>query len=139
MRERLQPNGVLAVNLIGSLKKESFMTASVVKTLQSAFDVVDVYPTFDANESATGVGNLAVMAYQGKRRELQVDHARFQSHASVRQKVFANLGRRYDFPAGTPAIVLTDDYNPVDFFDGWLREMVRKSILESTDWDILIS
>lgn len=139
MRERLRPNGVLAVNLIGSLQKETFMTASVVKTLQSAFDVVDAYPTFDTQNSETGIGNVAVMAYQGPRRELQVDHTRFQSHASVRQHVFANLGRRFEFPAGTPAMVLTDAYNPVDFFDGWLREMVRKSILESTDWDILIS
>jgi hypothetical protein len=139
MRERLRPNGVLAVNLIGSLKKETFMTASVVKTLQAAFDRVETYPTFNVQQSSTGLGNIAVMAYQGPRRELQVDPARFQSHASVRQNVFANLGRRYEFPVGTPAIILTDAYNPVDFFDGWLREMVRKTILEATDWDILIS
>lgn len=139
MRDRLRPNGVLAVNLIGSLKQETFMTASVVKTLQSAFDVVDVFPTFDTKKSANGVGNIALMAYQGQRRELQLDHNRFQSHPSVRQNVFANLGRRYEFPKGTPAMVLTDNYNPVDFFDGWLRELIRNSILESTDWDILIS
>ena len=139
MRERLMPNGVLAVNLIGSLRQETFMTASVVKTLQSAFDVVDAFPVFDTQKSETGVGNIALMAYQGQRRELRVEHNRFQSHPRVRQNVFANLGRRYEFPKDTPAMVLTDNYNPVDFFDGWLRELIRKSILESTDWDILIS
>ena len=139
MRERLNPGGVLAVNLIGSLKRETFMTSSVVKTLQSAFDAVDVYPTFDVEKSTTGVGNIILMAYQGKRRELRIDHARFQTHDSVRQQVFSNLGRRYQFPEGTRAMVLTDAYNPVDFFDGWLRELVRKRILESTDWDVLIS
>jgi spermidine synthase len=139
MRERLRPGGVLAVNLIGSLKQETFMTGSVVKTVESAFDAVDVYPTFDVEESATGVGNIILMAYQGKRRELRIDHARFQTHNSVRRQVFSNLGRRYQFPDGTRAMVLTDAYNPVDFFDGWLRELVRKRILESTDWDILVS
>lgn len=139
MRERLRPGGVLAVNLIGSLQRETFMTASVVKTLQTAFDVVDVFPSFDKDKSETGVGNIALMAYQGQRRELKVDHTRFQSHPSVRQNVFTNLGRRFEFPKGTPAMVLTDNYNPVDFFDDWLRELIRKNILQSTDWDILVS
>lgn len=139
MRERLRPNGVLAINLIGSLQRETFMTASIVKTLQSVFSVVDIYPTFNTEKSTIGVGNLALMSYQGERRELRIDHARFQSHARVSEQVFANLGRRYEFPAHTPAMILTDAYNPVDFFDGWLRETVRKSILESTNWDILIS
>lgn len=139
MRERLQPGGVLAVNLIGSLKQETFMTSSVVKTLQTAFDAVDVYPAFDVENSATGVGNIILMAYQGERRELQVDHARFQTHDSMRQSVFSILGKRYQFPKDTRAMVLTDAYNPVDFFDGWLRELVRQGILDSTDWDILIS
>lgn len=138
MRERLNPAGVLAVNIIGSVRQETYMTASVIKTLQAAFDQVEVFPTFDPATSSNGVGNLAIMAYQGQARTLRVDHARFQTHPSVRQRVFANLGRRFHFPAGTPAIVLSDDYNPIDFFDGWLRETVRKSIIQATDWDILI-
>lgn len=139
MRERLAPGGVLAVNLIGSLKQETYMTASVIKTLQAAFDEVDVFPAFDPQKSEMSVGNIALMAYQGPTRTLQVDHTRFQTHASVQLAVFANLGRKFEFPPGTPAIVLTDDYNPIDFFDGWLRETVRGMILETTDWDILIS
>jgi spermidine synthase len=139
MRERLNPGGVLAVNLIGSLKKETYMTASVIKTLRAAFDTVNVFPAFDRQKSATGVGNIALMAYQGPTRSLQVDYSRFQTHASVRRVVFASLGQPFEFPPGTPAMVLTDDYNPIDFFDGWLRETVRNMILETTDWDILIS
>jgi spermidine synthase len=139
MRDRLTPKGVLAINLIGSLKKETYMTASVVKTLQASFDQVGVYPAFDPRKSETGLGNLALMAYQGPARSLKLDHARFQTHEIVRRIVFSNLGREFEFPPGTPAIVLTDDYNPIDFFDGWLRETVRGMILETTDWDILIS
>lgn len=139
MRERLTPKGVLAINLIGSLKRETYMTASVVKTLQASFDQVGVYPAFDPQVSDTGIGNIALMAYQGPARSLRVDHARFQTHESVRRTVFANLGRSFEFPPGTPAMILTDDYNPIDFFDGWLRETVRGMILQTTDWDILIS
>ena len=139
MRDRLNPGGVLAVNLIGSLNKETYMTASVVKTLQAAFDVVDVFPAFDPNIAGSGIGNIALMAYQGPERRLRAAHGRFQTHPNVRRNVFTNLGRRFEFPADTPAIVLTDDYNPIDFFDRWLREAVRKSILDTTDWDILIS
>ncbi len=139
MRDRLTSKGVLAVNLVGSIKQETFMTASVIKTLQSAFDVVEVFPTFSPAESDNGVGNIAVMAYQGLTRTLQPDPDRFQPHPNVAKAVFLNLGQRFQFPADTPAIVLTDDYNPIDFFDGWLREVIRKNIVEGTDWDILIS
>lgn len=139
MRNRLTPNGVLAINLIGSLRKETYMTASVVKTLRAAFDQVGVYPMFDPRISDTGIGNIALIAYQGAARRLQADHARFQTHDIVRRGVFSILGQEFRFPPGTPAIVLTDAYNPIDFFDGWLRETVRGMVLKTTDWDILIS
>jgi spermidine synthase len=139
MRERLTPGGVLAVNLIGSIKHETFMTASVIKTLRSVFEQVEVFPTFDPQASEKGVGNLAVMAYQGPHRGLRVDHRRFVTHPNVRMDVFSNLGRRFEFFEDTPAMILTDDYNPIDFYDGWLRETVRRSIIDTTDWDILIS
>jgi len=139
MRDRLRPGGVLAVNLIGSLKKETYMTASVIKTVRAAFDQVGVFPAFDRQNSETGIGNIILMAYQGPVRSLQAGRANFQTHASVQRMVSTNLGKQFVFPADTPAIVLTDDYNPIDFFDGWLRETVRGMILETTDWDILIS
>ena len=140
MRDRLTPQGVLAVNLIGSLKQETFMTASVVRTLGTAFDNAEVFPTFNPQSpSQNGVGNLAILAYQGKSRELSADHSRFQVHPEVLPSVFGNLGRRFHFPEDTRSIVLSDDYNPIDFFDGWLRETIRKGIVEATHWDILTS
>ena len=137
MRERLTPRGVLAVNLIGSIRRETYMTASVIKTLQQPFDQVETYLTYDPARSQSGVGNLAVVAYQGPARKLTPDHARFRTHPGSTRNVFTNLGRRFQFPAGTPAIVLSDDYNPIDFFDGWLRETVRRDIVKSTHWDLL--
>lgn len=138
IRDRLTPQGVLALNLIGSIRQKTFMTASVVKTLEAVFDQVKMFPTFNPQDSENGFGNLAIMAYQGSERPLRPAHDRFVTHPRATRQVFANLGRQFRFPEGTPAIVLTDDYNPMDFYDGWLREMVRKSIVASTDWDILI-
>ena len=141
VRKRLTPKGVLAVNMIGSLQSETYMTASIIKTMEAAFDQVRVFPAFNIDKSKSGVGNLAIMAYQGEPRSLpqRKSQLKFQAHSSVIDMVFQNLNRQIQFPSGTPAIVLTDDFNPIDFYDGWLRENVRKTILETTDWDILLS
>ena len=71
-KQRLAPNGVLAVNLIGSIKYQTFMTASVVKTLQSVFGQVAIYPVFDL-ASGDGTGNLEIVAYDGRERALQLE------------------------------------------------------------------
>jgi len=135
--QRLNPEGILALNLVGDLQNSPFMTASVVKTLEQVFDQVQLYPTVDLKK-AGGSGNLALIAFQGEARtpDLQrlagMDVSRF-----ARQEVLANIGNRFVFPETTEAIVLTDDYNPIDVFDSDLREGVRKAILDSTHWDIL--
>ena len=56
----------------------------------------------------------------------------------VDEAVLKNIGRRFAFPKGTPAIVLTDDFNPVDVRDSKLRESLRREILETTDWGMLL-
>lgn len=139
VKHRLTDRGVLAVNIIGSVKQETFMTASVIKTLEVVFDQVDVFPVFDISKSEGGVGNLAVMAYQGNHRPVSRRQARFQAPPALMDMVFLNTGRMFRFPEGTPAIVLTDDYNPIDILDSWMREKIRQTIVETTDWDILIS
>ena len=55
----------------------------------------------------------------------------------TREEVMDNIGRRFEFPDDTPAIILTDDYNPIDVFDVSVREEVRQRILNNTDWKIL--
>ena len=36
------------------------------------------------------------------------------------------------------ALLLTDDHNPLELFDLANREAVRRGILESTDWSLLL-
>ena len=138
-KQRLTPNGVLAVNLIGSLKHHTFMTASVVKTLQSVFGQVAVYPVFDP-ASGEGTGNLEIVAYDGRERALQLGRIKhFAIHPNVESVVRSGMEHTFAFPPQTPAIVLSDNYNPVDFYDLWLKEAVRKNILNYTEFDILLS
>lgn len=48
------------------------------------------------------------------------------------------LGKEFSFPDRTPAITLSDDYNPIDFFDLRVKEATRRGLLSYTDWDLLI-
>ena len=138
IRDRLDQNGILGINLVGSLGGNSFMTASVVKTLESIFDQVEIVPTFDLG-GAEQSGNLAILAYMGPVKTADLSKIRDSSiHPMANTLVNANLQKRFRFPESQKAILLTDDYNPIDFFDADLKESVRRDILESTNWDILL-
>ena len=135
---RMKQNAVLGINMVGNLKQDSLMTASVIKTLQQEFDQVEIYPTFDPEQN-DGSGNLVIVAYRGAPRD--IDWRSMRRHAVdtfAYKNVWNNIGRRFSFPDNTPAIILTDDYNPIDFFDAGLRESVRREIIQSTDWNMLL-
>jgi spermidine synthase len=138
LKARMTPDGVLAINLIGSLGERGFMTASVIKTVQAVFGQVQTHALFVADGPEPS-GNLAVIAHDGPARAVRTDLlATFPVHPMAEAGVRQGLQNIYRFPANTPAIVLTDDYNPIDFYDLWLKERLRRAILESIDWDILL-
>ena len=138
VQARLTEKGIVAINLIGSLKHENFMTASIIKTLEKVFRNVDIYPNY-AVETSDGGGNITVLAYNAPlklfdRRSV----AGLAVHPFAWNGVNRFLGKRYSLPAGTPGMILTDDHNPIDFYDVWLKEWVRRMILEGVDMDVLI-
>ncbi len=138
-KQRLTTNGVFAANIIGSVERDTLMTASIIKTLQSVFDNVAVYSATDTSLSE-GVSNLAIVAYDGVPRTAQMDRVpNMNIHPLVENAVRDNMQHPITFTPQASAIVLTDDYNPVDFYDVWLKEKIRKSNLNSTDFDILSS
>ena len=138
INSRLTEKGILAINLAGSLKKETFMTASVIKTLEQVFDTVEIYPTFPP-EQGEGWGSLAVIAYDRPAIPLNPDSIRnFPVHHLANDLVSRLMGQKFLFPLDTPAIILSDNYNPIDFYDSWLKERIRKNILENTDLSILL-
>jgi spermidine synthase len=138
-KQRLSPNGVLAINLVGSLKHHTMMTASVIKTLQEVFDQVAIYPAFNAS-SGGGTGNIEIVAYNGTHRELQLDRiSNMAMHPLAESSVRISLQNPFALQPNSDAMTLSDNYNPVDFYDLWLKEQVRKIILDTTDFDILLS
>ncbi|MFZ5524697.1 MAG: fused MFS/spermidine synthase [Pseudomonadota bacterium] len=138
-KQRLSADGVLAVNLVGSIKHHTLMTSSVIKTLQSVFDQVAIYPAFNAS-SGEGTGNIEIVAYDGPIRALQLNRiSNMAMHPLAESSVRFSMQSPYILPANSEAMILTDNYNPVDFYDLWLKEQVRKIILDTTDFDILLS
>jgi len=65
VRARMSEQGILGINLIGSIKYENFMTASIIKTLEQVFTTVDIYPNYDV-EKGGGGGNITVLAYNAR-------------------------------------------------------------------------
>jgi spermidine synthase len=132
-KTRLSPRGVLALNVAGSTRHETMMTASLLRTLREVFATVECYPLFEAGEEP-GWGNLAVVAYDFAPAGRAAGIPRGEAvHPDVWPLVARYLAAPYAFPPGTPALVLTDDHNPFDVRDLWLKEQARREILRSVE------
>ena len=137
VNDRVADNGMLAINLIGDPAGENFVTASIVRTLNQVFDQVHVFVTADP-ETHRGITNFALLAYQGGPRELDKGRISWDMVAQqVRRHLQDNIDRRFELPGESGAIILTDDFNPVDVADLPVREALRNGILEYSEWDIL--
>ena len=135
---RLTGSGLLVINLIGSLGEHAEGTASVVKTLQEVFDTVRIFPTFDPGERSEG--NIMVLAHNGQPKVLpEFDLDLYVMHPLVRDGLRRGFGREVSLPASASGIVLTDNYNPIDVYDAWLREQARRDILDTINQDLLLS
>ena len=131
-RSRLSEGGVMAINLMGSLEKNSFMTASIIRTLEAVFAHVRVYPAFVRRETEQA-GNFVIIAHDGAARAPDGDIlARATLSPWVEAVVRPALRTPVSLPADAPFMLLTDDHNPIDARDLWLKERVRREILDST-------
>ncbi|MBN98693.1 MAG: hypothetical protein CME16_05515 [Gemmatimonadetes bacterium] len=130
----LTDNGVLGINLVTTLKGRNLIGASIVKTLRQVFDQVDLIPLFDPDRE--GSGNVAVLAYFGDKVAFSPDLFAGEAIHPFARKRIASF-RQFAFESGVPAMVLRDDYNPMDSYDLELKEANRRDILQTTDWEIL--
>lgn len=137
VRSRLAEDGVLAINFVGRLDSDDFMTASVIKTLRQVFANVEIYPI--VNPGAEKIGNLELIAYNGQAKKLPSDLiSRFVIHPFAAKEVREAYQQKLVMPENQRGIVLTDNYNPIDCYDNKIKEFNRKNIIENTDWNILI-
>jgi SAM-dependent methyltransferase len=118
MKRVLKPGGVLVINSFGDLTAgKDFFAASLQKTLNAVFPHVRAH--------GTGSGNLFFAASEQPLNLRPVDYT--DAHAEVSRDVAAALASNLQI--GTEnGRVLTDDYNPVEFYDAENREAHRRKL-----------
>jgi spermidine synthase len=120
MHRVLKPDGTLVINIFGALSGEDeFFTTSLTRTLGAVFKNVRVHQS--------GQGNTFLVASDQEPLTLRQKPDMARIHPSVRRKVeqtFAHI-----LPVNLArGMVLTDDYNPVEFYDARNREKLRRSL-----------
>ncbi len=137
-KARLTGQGVVAINLIGSLGKHSDMTHAVINTLRAVFANVAVYPLFAPN-GRDAAGNLVLIAYDGAQRSPDAGELeRMAIHPMAETLARQALRHPLQLPDRLPGAILTDNYNPIDVRDLWLKEWLRGNILAATEFDLLL-
>jgi len=119
IRRILKPNGVLVINSFGDLAAgKDFFAASLAKTLNS------VFPSLRAH--GTGNGNLFFVASTNPKLELH-PVSTTDAHPDVANEIATCLASTLTIDTADGRI-LTDDFNPVDFYDAHNRELHRRGL-----------
>jgi spermidine synthase len=123
MRGVLNSNGVLVINTFGDLSQgHDFMAGSVHKTLKSVFRSVRIH--------YAGHGNMLFVA--SDRPDLSIVHPPdFATVNANCREIVESAFSEMPEPDPKSGIVLTDDYNPVEFYDAANREQLRRNLVES--------
>jgi predicted membrane-bound spermidine synthase len=137
VRERLTPDGILAINVIGDARAAPLLAPAIVGTLQTQFREIAAFPLFDLADRKARGGNLVLIA--ANRPVGKALAARFGDVHALAQATL-DLGMRQGrlLQRQPDALVLTDDFNPLDVIDIDLHENIRKTILETTPAAILL-
>jgi len=120
MRRLLNPGGVLVINSFVSFESgRDFFGASLEKTLKSVFRSVRIHEA--------PRGNVFFVASDQEELKPRFTPDLSAVHSSVREEVRMTFN---SIVASNPrhGIVLTDDYNPVEFHDAANRERIRRQL-----------
>ncbi len=120
IRRVLKPEGVLVINSFCSFEPgKDFMAASLDKTLKNVFASVIIH--------ATGSGNVFYVASDQSPLIMHHRPNVNDAHPQIRLSMQAALAGIMQ-PAEASGIVLTDDYNPVEYHDAANREEFRRGL-----------
>ena len=121
MRRALKPTGTLVINSFGDFGPgRDFMTASLYKTLAAVFTSVRIH--------AEGLhGNTLFVASANPDLKILQEPDFSRVHASSARQVAAAFATRREVTP-TSGRVLTDNYNPVEFYDALNREELRRNL-----------
>lgn len=118
MRRLLKPGGVLVLNSFGATESgRDFFTASLNKTLKAVFRSVHIH--------GTGNGNIFFAASDQPEMALRNAPQLANVHASCREDVRRACANQLETDPDHGR-VLTDDYNPADYYDAANREQFRR-------------
>jgi spermidine synthase len=122
IRDILRPGGTLVINSLGNLSAgKTFCTASIEKTLRDVFPSVRVH----VNPNEKGVTNVFFVAGNTPDRKLDEARCRSRTHPDVRDQIIATLSCTAETNPFEGQI-LTDQHNPVEFYDATNREEMRR-------------
>jgi SAM-dependent methyltransferase len=120
MQRLLKPGGTLVINTFTDLAPDrDFFAASLDLTLKSVFRSVIIHDGQNGNVFYVASDLPALQTVREPNFDAAPRDIRLQAQAAFRNhaRVDANHGR-----------VLTDDYNPVDFYDARNRESLRRQL-----------
>ncbi|HXA14448.1 MAG TPA: fused MFS/spermidine synthase [Opitutaceae bacterium] len=126
MQRLLNPGGVLVINTLGNLQAgKDFFMASLDATLKTVFRQVRVHAAGDQE-----IINVFFVASDQPEMTLHNQLPISEVNQACRQEVqdaynspvFLNIDPRH-------GRVLTDDYNPVEYYDAANRELLRKELV----------
>ena len=135
--ERMTPDGVLTVNLVGCVGEGQVVVPSVVRTLEQVFDQVRTHP-LDHPDFSDGCANIILLAHDGPERVPDLSVVADQPIHPLAARAEPALTRSYRLPPGAGAFVITDDFNPIDLLDLPFRERLRRATLADLDWEFLL-
>jgi len=120
MRHVLRPGGALVINLFGNLEPgRDFLAASLDKTLKSVFPGVRIH--------ANGSGNMFFVATDRAAPEFVHAPNLDGLHPDVEtdaQEAYNDIVE----PIPEDGRILTDDFNPAEFYDAHNRERLRRQL-----------
>lgn len=123
MRHALKPDGVLIINTFAELEgEESFFGSSLHQTLASVFTSVKIHASWNGNTFfvASARTNLNFL------NPAPMDRV-YHASKSLVQDAYQRI--RTTNPSR--GIVLTDDFNPVEFHDAHNREKTRRNLVDA--------
>jgi spermidine synthase len=135
-RAVMEPGGILVLNYVGYREgPKSRVAISIAETLRAVFDSVE---TFAAGAPGEYGGNVFVAsdAPIDVRAATRGGSLPFPVHEAIRES--ATTIRQTDLRGG-PAIVFTDDHNPIDLWDVTGREHWRRDTMEFFPSWVLLS
>lgn len=123
MQRRLKPGGVLVMNTFGdNAPGRNFFSASLAKTLAVVFRQVRVH--------AAGNGNVFLVASDAATLVLPPEPPLSDVPLEVQGALRDAWTTRLTFDPAD-GMVLTDDYNPAEYFDAHNREFFRQNMARS--------